>query len=133
MKIIITFGTFDLFHYGHVQILQRARELGDRLVVGVSTDEFNMKKKGKTPVFSFEHRKAIVESLKCVDEVFPEESMEKKREYIEKYKADVLVMGDDWVGAFDGLAPTVVYLERTPTISTTYYKNNISSNNSNNV
>jgi glycerol-3-phosphate cytidylyltransferase len=130
MKIIITFGTFDLFHYGHVQILKRARELGDKLIVGVSTDEFNIKKKGIAPVFSYEHRKSIIESLKYVDEVFPEESMEEKRNYIEKYNADVLVMGDDWVGAFDGLASTVVYFERTPTISTTYYKNIINVNTS---
>ncbi len=123
MKIIITFGTFDIFHYGHLRILQRAKALGDILVVGLSTDEFNVKKKDRKPVFSFEERKAILEGLKCVDYVFPEESLELKHEYVKKYKADVLVMGDDWKGKFDGYTEEVVYFERTPEISTTHYIN----------
>ena len=120
-KIVITFGTFDLFHIGHLNILRRARELGDRLIVGVSSDEFNYRKKGKKPSFSQEERTAIIGSLKFVDEVFLEESLEKKGEYIDIYKADILVMGDDWAGRFDGIRPKLktVYLPRTPDISTT--------------
>lgn len=125
VKTVITFGTFDLFHYGHVKILQRAREYGDRLVVGISTDEFNFSKKNRYPIFSFKERSSIVRELKCVDEVFPEESMELKEHYVKKYGADVLIMGDDWAGKFDGLCKEVVYLERTPEISTTFYINKI--------
>lgn len=121
MKVVITFGTFDLFHYGHLRILERARSLGDKLIVGISTDEFNVEKKNRKPIYSFEERKAIIQGLKCVDHVFPEESMELKTHYIKKYSADVLVMGDDWKDKFDGYAKEVVYLERTPDISTTHY------------
>jgi len=129
MKTVITFGTFDIFHYGHVRLLERARECGDRLVVGLSTDEFNFKKKNHKPVFNYEYRKAILESLRCVDLVFPEESMNLKGDYIQMNKADILVMGDDWKGEFDTISPVPVkYLERTPTLSTTdYIKNIISS------
>lgn len=118
---VITFGTFDLFHYGHVKILQRAKEYGDRLIVGISTDEFNFSKKNRYPIFSFEERSSIVKELKCVDEVFPEESMELKEHYVKKYDADVLIMGDDWSGKFDDLCKEAVYLQRTPGISTTFY------------
>jgi len=119
MKTIITFGTYSLPHFGHVRILERARALGDRLVVGVSSDALNMKKKGRTPIMSQEHRMAIVAALRCVDEVFLEESLELKKQYIKDHNATVLAMGDDWAGKFDGLADEVVYFKRTPGISTT--------------
>ncbi len=121
VRTVITFGTFDVFHVGHLRIIERARSHGDRLVVGVSADELNLRKKNRAPVFSEAERLAIVGALKPVDEVFLEESLELKREYIEKYGADVLVMGDDWAGRFDELEDVceVVYLPRTPAISTT--------------
>jgi glycerol-3-phosphate cytidylyltransferase len=121
MTTVITFGTFDVLHVGHLRILKRSRELGDRLVVGVSSDALNMAKKGRQAVFSQDERCELVANLSCVDEVFVEESLELKREYIEKYGADVLVMGDDWSGKFDHLSDVcrVVYLPRTPSISTT--------------
>ncbi len=120
-QTVITFGTFDVLHVGHVRVLNRAAEYGDRLVVGVSSDALNLSKKGREPVFSQAERLAIVGALKPVDEVFLEESLELKRHYIEQYAADVLVMGDDWAGRFDELSDVceVVYLPRTPAISTT--------------
>jgi choline-phosphate cytidylyltransferase len=120
-RTVITFGTFDVFHVGHLRVIERAAALGDRLVVGVSADALNLRKKGREPVFSQAERLAIVAALKPVDEVFVEESLELKREYIAQYAADVLVMGDDWAGRFDELgdACEVVYLPRTPAISTT--------------
>ena len=120
-RTVITFGTFDVFHVGHLKVIERAAALGDRLVVGVSADELNMRKKGRAPVFSQSERLAIVAALRDVDEVFLEESLELKGEYIERYDADVLVMGDDWKGRFDEFADVVevVYLPRTPAISTT--------------
>lgn len=123
-KTIITFGTFDLFHIGHLNILERARKLGNRLVVGISSDNLNFKKKGFYPIQEQNNRMRIVEAIKYVDSVFLEESLELKREYIEKQKADVLVMGDDWVGAFDFCRDLceVVYLERTKKVSTTDIK-----------
>jgi glycerol-3-phosphate cytidylyltransferase len=119
-KTVITFGTFDLFHYGHLEILRRASDFGDRLVVGISTDELNFNKKGKNPIYSFYERQKIVENIKCVDETFAEECLEKKMEYIKKYNADILVMGDDWKGKFDHLSSQseVIYVPRTPSIST---------------
>jgi glycerol-3-phosphate cytidylyltransferase len=121
MKTIITFGTFDVFHIGHLRILERAKSLGDRLIVGISTDRLNFAKKNRFPIYSQDERLEIVSSLKCVDEVFFEHSLEKKREYIEFYNANVLVMGDDWFGRFDEFKDIcdVTYLERTPSISTT--------------
>ena len=118
---VITFGTFDVFHAGHLRLLQRARALGDELVVGVSTDALNLGKKGRKPVFPEAERLEIVRSLRCVDEVFLEESLERKREYLLRHRADVLAMGDDWAGKFDvfGDVCRVVYFERTPSISTT--------------
>lgn len=118
---VITFGTYDVFHYGHVRLLERAKSLGNYLIVGVSTDALSFSKKQRNPVYSEQHRVYIVNSLKFVDEVFFEESLEKKREYILKYKADVLVMGDGWVGKFDEFNDIcrVEYIERTPSISTT--------------
>lgn len=121
MKRIITFGTFDVFHLGHLNILQRAAEYGGYLIVGVSTDKLNFSKKGKKSVYNQDERSAIVRALRCVDEVFFEHSLEEKAEYVKKYRADVLVMGDDWAGKFDWLQPVcdVVYLPRTPSVSTT--------------
>ncbi|ECP6146414.1 TPA: adenylyltransferase/cytidyltransferase family protein [Campylobacter jejuni] len=121
MKNVITFGTFDLFHYGHLKILQRAASLGDRLIVGVSSDSLNFAKKSRYPIYSEKERLDIIASLKCVSNVFLEESLELKKDYILKHKADILVMGDDWKGKFDCFNNIceVVYFKRTPSISTT--------------
>lgn len=124
MKTGITFGTFDMFHYGHLRILQRSRALCDRLVVGVASDEFNMRKdKHRVPVFPWEQRAAIVAELKCVDEVFKEDCEEKKADYIREHHADVFIIGADYEGRFDWLKEAcgveVVYLPRTPGVSTT--------------
>lgn len=121
MKRVITFGTFDVFHLGHLRLLERARSLGDSLVVGVSTDALNRSKKGRAPVYAYDERAAILAALRCVDGVFPEETLERKREYVLAQRANVLVMGDDWRGRFDELRDVceVVYLARTPAISTT--------------
>jgi len=118
---VITFGTFDILHYGHIRILSRAKELGDQLIVGVSSDALNERKKGRKPVYSEFERAAMLKALRVVDEVFLEESLELKKQYILDYKADVLVMGDDWAGKFDDMNAVcdVVYLPRTPSISTT--------------
>ncbi|RZF87985.1 glycerol-3-phosphate cytidylyltransferase [Pseudoalteromonas sp. CO325X] len=118
---IITFGTFDVFHVGHVNILERAAALGDELIVGVSSDALNVRKKGRAPVYAQADRMNIIAALKCVSDVFLEQSLELKRHYIETYNADILVMGDDWQGKFDDLKEVceVVYLPRTPSISTT--------------
>ena len=121
MKRVITFGTFDLFHIGHLRILERAKSLGAYLIVGVSTDQLNFSKKQKNPIYSQESRAAIIKAMSLVDEVFFEESLELKGEYIKKNNADILVMGDDWKGRFDQFNSIcdVVYLPRTPSISTT--------------
>jgi glycerol-3-phosphate cytidylyltransferase len=121
MTTVITFGTFDVFHVGHLRVLDRARAFGDRLVVGVSADALNLRKKDRLPVFSEAERLEIVAALRCVDEVFVEESLEQKRDYILQFEADVLVMGDDWAGRFDEFRDVcrVEYLPRTPAISTT--------------
>jgi glycerol-3-phosphate cytidylyltransferase len=123
MKTVITYGTFDLFHIGHVNLLERARSLGDRLVVGVSSDEFNIIK-GKRSVFPYEHRARIVGATRFVDEVFPEHNWEQKLGDIRRFNADVFVMGHDWQGKFDDLLQgcKVVYLPRTDGISTTELK-----------
>ena len=120
-RTVITFGTFDVLHVGHIRVLQRAAALGDRLVVGVSADQLNISKKGRAPVFSQEERLEIVGSLKMVDEVFVEESLELKRDYVTQFGADVLAMGNDWEGKFDFLSDIceVVYFPRTPSVSTT--------------
>ena len=120
-RTVVTFGTFDVFHVGHLRVIERAAALGDRLVVGVSADELNRRKKGRTPVFSEAERLTIIASLKPVDAVFLEESLELKRSYLIEHEADVLVMGDDWAGKFDEFSDIceVVYLPRTPAISTT--------------
>ena len=121
MKRVVTFGTFDLFHIGHLNILERAKTLGDYLIVGISSDQLNHNKKNKLPVYNQDHRLRIISALRIVDEVFIEESLEQKAEYIKKYKADILVMGDDWKGKFDQhkILCDVFYLDRTPSISTT--------------
>ena len=118
---VLTFGTFDVFHVGHLRILERARALGDRLIVGISTDELNLRKKGRPPVFTQGERMDIVAALRCVDEVFLEESLELKRDYLVRHRASVLAMGDDWAGKFDefGDICRVVYFDRTPAVSTT--------------
>ena len=117
---IITFGTFDVFHVGHLRILERAKSFGDYLVVGVSTDQLNIDKKGRAPVYPQDERYEIVNSLKCVNEVFFEESLELKGKYIRESRATLLVMGDDWQGKFDDFSTLceVLYLPRTPAIST---------------
>lgn len=121
MKKIITFGTFDVFHVGHINILERAAALGDYLIVGVSSDKLNFDKKSRYPIYNEADRMKIIQSLKFVDQVFIEESLELKLEYIKKYNADILVMGDDWTGKFDWVKSDcdVIYLPRTPSISTT--------------
>lgn len=124
MKTILTYGTFDLFHVGHVNLLRRARELGDRLIVAVSTDEFNLIEKNKTTIIPFEHRVAVLESCRYVDLVIAENSWKQKTEDIQKYQVDIFVMGDDWQGKFDELNKQceVVYLPRTKQISSTAIK-----------
>ncbi|USD19901.1 adenylyltransferase/cytidyltransferase family protein [Microbulbifer variabilis] len=118
---VITFGTFDVFHIGHVNILERAKELGAYLIVGVSSDALNISKKGRPPIYSQDDRMKIVESLHCVDEVFLEESLELKAEYIKRFNAEMLVMGNDWEGKFDHYSNLceVHYFPRTEGISTT--------------
>jgi choline-phosphate cytidylyltransferase len=129
MSRIVTFGTYDLLPIGHVNLLQRARELGTHLVVGVSSDELNFRKKGLYPAYSTEDRLSIVHALRFVDDVFVEHSLEEKRTYLLEHRADVLVMGDDWAGKFDEFTDIcrVVYLPRTEGISTTEVKTHIKS------
>lgn len=119
MITVVTYGTFDLFHIGHLRLLERAAALGDRLVVGVSTDEFT-REKGKTSIQPYEERVRIVAALRVVDAVFPEKSWDQKPRDIERWRADVFVMGDDWAGRFDYLRKycRVIYLPRTPGVST---------------
>ena len=118
---VITFGTFDLFHVGHLMLLERAAGRGDELVVGVATDALPRLRKGRDPVFPEAHRMAIVAAVRCVAAVFPEECFEDKARHVLERGADVLVMGDDWAGHFDHLGALceVVYVPRTPAISTT--------------
>ena len=127
---VITYGTYDLLHYGHINLLRRARELGDYLIVGLSSDEFNHDEKGKECYFSFEQRKTMLEAVRFVDQVIPESCWEQKRSDIQEYDVDIFVMGDDWKGQFDYLEEEgvkVVYLERTPEISTTQIKTDLNS------
>jgi glycerol-3-phosphate cytidylyltransferase len=122
-RIVLTYGTFDLFHPGHVQLLRRAKELGSKLVVGLSTDEFNAKK-GKRSVMRYEDRKTVLEACRYVDAVFPEQDWQQKLEDVKRLDANVFVMGDDWAGKFDFMASacSVVYLSRTEGVSTTQIK-----------
>lgn len=125
MKRVITYGTFDMLHYGHINLLKRAKALGDYLIVAVSTDEFNWKEKSKKCYFDYEKRKEMLEAIRYVDLVIPEKEWEQKRSDVHKYCVDIFVIGDDWTGHFDFLKDEgceVVYLERTPEISTTQIK-----------
>lgn len=127
MKKVITYGTFDLLHYGHINLLKRAKEEGDYLIVALSTDEFN-EKKGKKSYFSYEYRKKLLESIRYVDLVIPESSWEQKIEDVKEFKIDTFIIGNDWVGKFDFLSKycNVKYLDRTPEISTTKIKKELS-------
>ncbi len=128
MKRVITYGTFDLLHYGHINLLRRAKALGDYLIVALSTDEFNRVEKNKVCYFSYEERKLLLEAIRYVDLVIPEENWEQKRTDVHLYRVDTFVMGDDWTGKFDFLKEEgceVVYLPRTPEISTTQIKTDL--------
>lgn len=127
MKKVITYGTFDLLHYGHINLLQRAKSLGDYLIVALSTDEFNSIEKNKVTYFTYEERKRLLEAIRYVDLVIPEENWEQKVSDVQEFKVDTFVIGDDWKGKFDFLKDycEVVYLERTPEISTTKIKSDL--------
>ena len=127
MKRIITYGTFDLLHYGHINLLRRAKSLGDYLIVALSTDEFNLNKKNKVCYFDYEKRKSLLEAIRYVDLVIPENCWEQKMSDVDLYKVDTFVIGDDWKGEFDFLKEKceVVYLPRTPEISTTQIKKDL--------
>lgn len=131
MVTVLTYGTFDLFHIGHVRLLERARALGDRLYVGVSSDEFNVKK-GKNSIIPYDQRAAIVAAIKGVEAVFPEQHWHQKKEDIQRLNVDLLVMGSDWQGKFDDMLPlcAVHYLPRTEGISTSSLKKQFESVNS---
>ncbi len=128
MKKVITYGTFDLLHYGHINLLKRAKEQGDFLIVALSTDKFNWEEKQKKCYFSYEIRKQMLEAIKYVDEVIPEENWEQKKTDMHKYQINTFVMGDDWEGKFDFLKEEgveVVYLSRTPEISSSQIKSDL--------
>ena len=127
MKKIITYGTFDLLHYGHINLLQRAKEIGDYLIVALSTDEFNSVEKNKITYFSYEERKRLLEAIRYVDLVIPENSWEQKISDVKEFRIDTFVIGDDWKGKFDFLKEycDVIYLERTPEISTSKIKQDL--------
>ena len=128
MKKVITYGTFDLLHYGHINLLRRAKSLGDYLIVGLSTDEFNNKEKNKECYFDYENRKLLLDAVRYVDCVIPENNWEQKISDIQKYNIDVFVIGDDWQGKFDYLKDSgvvVVYLPRTKEISTSKIKDDL--------
>jgi len=126
MITVLTYGTFDLLHYGHIELLRRARSYGDQLIVGLSTDEFNAIK-GKKCVFTYEKRKELLESIKYVSRIIPEKEWEQKTQDVKANNVDVFIMGDDWEGKFDFLKEvcTVIYLPRTKDISTTGIKQEI--------
>lgn len=127
MRKVITYGTFDLLHYGHIQLLRRAKALGDYLIVALSTDEFNLNQKNKVCYFSYEQRKLLLEAIRFVDLVIPEENWDQKISDVKEFKVDTFVMGDDWKGKFDFLKDycEVVYLPRTPEISTSQIKKDL--------
>lgn len=129
MKKVITYGTYDLLHYGHINLLRRAKEKGDYLIVALSTDEFN-RGKGKKSYFTYNERKHLLEAIRYVDLVIPEETWEQKADDIDEYKVDVFVIGDDWEGKFDFLEDKceVVYLPRTQEISTSKIKEDLNIN-----
>lgn len=131
IKRVITYGTFDLLHYGHINLLKRAKALGDYLVVAISSDEFNWEKKHKKTYFTYEQRKQLVEAIRYVDLVIPEENWDQKVTDVHKYDIDTFAIGDDWAGKFDFLKDEgveVVYLPRTPEISTTQIKSDLNKN-----
>ena len=132
MKRVITYGTFDILHFGHINLLKRAKDLGDYLIVGLSSDEFNLIKNKKS-YYNYEQRKKILEACRFVDLVIPENSWEQKIHDVQEYCADIFVMGDDWEGKFDFLKDycEVIYLPRTPDVSSTQTKNYIKANNKN--
>ena len=127
MKKVITYGTFDLLHYGHINLLKRAKALGDYLIVALSTDEFNWNSKQKKCYFTYEQRKQLLEAIRYVDLVIPENNWEQKTQDVKEFKVDTFVMGNDREGKFDFLKDQceVVYLPRTPEISTTQIKNDL--------
>ena len=130
VKRVITYGTFDLLHYGHINLLRRAKQYGDYLIVALSTDDFNWNQKRKKCYFSFDKRKALLEAIRYVDLVIPEESWNQKVTDVREYHIDTFVMGDDWKGEFDFLQDEgvdVVYLPRTPEVSTTQIKRDLKS------
>lgn len=130
MRRVITYGTFDLLHYGHINLLRRAKQYGDYLIVALSTDDFNWNQKRKKCYFSFDKRKALLEAIRYVDLVIPEESWDQKVADVREYHIDTFVMGDDWKGEFDFLQDEgvdVVYLPRTPEVSTTQIKRDLKS------
>ena len=124
MRKVLTYGTFDLLHHGHIRLLERAKALGDHLTVAISTDKFNLESKNKICAYSYEERKHILEAIRYVDQVIPETNWEQKVNDVRNYDIDVFVIGDDWEGHFDFLKEycEVVYLPRTPDISTTKVK-----------
>lgn len=128
MRRVITYGTFDLLHYGHINLLRRAKKQGDYLIVALSTDEFNLLKNKKS-YFPYAERKEMLEAIRYVDMVIPEETWEQKMTDVDKYDVDVFVMGDDWEGKFDFLKEKceVVYLPRTPEISSSKIKDDLNS------
>jgi len=131
MVRVITYGTFDLLHYGHINLLRRAKEYGDYLIVALSTDEFNWEQKRKKCYFPYEQRKQLLEAIRYVDLVIPEESWDQKKTDIHEYHVDKFVMGDDWTGKFDFVrdeGAEVIYLPRTPEISTTSIKQDLGQN-----
>jgi|SRR5690625_2419898 len=131
MKRVITYGTFDLLHYGHINLLRRAQKLGDYLIVALSTDKFNLEAKQKKCFFSYEKRKQLLEAIRYVDLVIPENTWEQKTKDIQQYHVDTFVIGEDWKGKFDYLKEycDVIYLPRTPEISTTQIKKEMKENN----
>lgn len=126
MKTVLTYGTFDVLHAGHIRLLARAKALGDRLIVGLSTDAFNALKH-KSSLLDFDNRRIVLEAVRYVDMVFPEGNWDQKLEDVQRYNVDVFVMGDDWEGKFDFLKPAceVVYLERTEHISSTLIRDEL--------
>jgi len=130
MKRVITYGTFDLLHYGHINLLRRAKAKGDYLIVALTTDDFNEKKKGKKTYFTYERRKQLLEAVRYVDLVIPENDWNQKEKDIKLYQIDTFVMGNDWEGKFDFLKDCceVVYLTRTPEISTSKIKKELKIN-----